>query len=148
MFFRNATSNDIAAIAIIEKNLFESPWTDAMFDSELSREDSLILLASDEDCIVAYLVVRGGHDDAEIFRLAVMPAFRRTGIARALLNRGEQWCVSHSLKRILLEVNEINSAAIVLYTSYGFNICGRRKYYYGSHDALLMYKNLTSERIC
>jgi [ribosomal protein S18]-alanine N-acetyltransferase len=148
MIIRNATSDDITAISIIEKNIFESPWTDTMFDSELSREDSIILVATDEEYIVAYLVVRRGLEDAEIFRIAVIPAFRRTGIARTLLNRGEQWCVSHSLKKFLLEVDEINSSAIALYTSFGFIAVGRRKNYYDHRDAILMQKNLTSECLC
>jgi len=148
MIIRNMTSDDIIAIAVIEKALFDSPWTDTMFDSELSRNDSFMLAVAEEERIVAYLVIRKGHDDAEIFRIAVIPEFRRTGIARTLLDRGKEWCVSNSVKKILLEVDEINRVAIDLYTSYGFIVGGRRKNYYGTHDAILMHKILTSEHLC
>lgn len=70
--------------------------------------------------------------------LAVMPAYRRRGIALALLARGED---ALAMPRIRLSVRTTNEAAIRLYESAGYTQVDRwNKYYVGGEDALVFEK--------
>jgi ribosomal protein S18 acetylase RimI-like enzyme len=56
-----------------------------------------------------------------ISHIAVFESFRRKGIARALLEKAVLSAREARLKRVVLEVEIGNTAAIQLYESYGFN---------------------------
>lgn len=72
--------------------------------------------------------------------LAVMPEFRRRGIALALLAHGEE---ALGMPRIRLSVRSSNAAAIRLYQSNGYSQVDRwKKYYAGGEDALIFEKRL------
>ena len=77
-------------------------------------------------------------DEAEILNIAVDPAFRRRGVASALL----QAVSSQALGTIFLEVAEPNSPAISLYRKLGWEDAGMRAGYYnhGSVNAVVMKK--------
>ncbi len=75
-------------------------------------------------------------DEAELLNLAVVPDFRRRGVASALLN-----ALRNGAKgTIFLEVAEPNSAAISLYNHHGWVSTGLRKGYYqnGMVNAIVM----------
>lgn len=77
-------------------------------------------------------------DEAEILNLAVDPAFRRRGVASALLS-----AVSGQAQgTIFLEVAESNSRAIALYRKLGWEFAGVRPGYYdhGVVNAVVMKK--------
>ncbi|MFW5713141.1 MAG: GNAT family N-acetyltransferase [Brevefilum sp.] len=73
-----------------------------------------------------------------ITTLAVLPHYRRQGIARALLEEGEK---ELNLPRIRLSVRASNLPAVRLYESAGYQMaeCWRR-YYAGGEDALVFEK--------
>jgi [ribosomal protein S18]-alanine N-acetyltransferase len=76
--------------------------------------------------------------EAELLNLAVDPAFRRQGVASALLiTLAEKAC-----GEIFLEVAEPNTAARCLYRKYGWRDVGIRKGYYndGTVNAVVMKK--------
>ena len=81
-------------------------------------------------------------DEGYISNVAVSPAFRRRGIAsaliRALLDRARE----RNLSFVTLEVRESNAAAIALYEGFGFRPVGRRKNYYDApkEDAWIMWR--------
>jgi ribosomal-protein-alanine N-acetyltransferase len=77
-------------------------------------------------------------DEAEILNLAVDPAFRRRGVASALLNR----VCEHAQGTIFLEVAQPNSPAIALYRKHGWEDAGLRAGYYdhGIVNAVVMKK--------
>ena len=75
-------------------------------------------------------------EEAEVLNLATDPAFRRRGIAAALLQvLGER---AHG--ELFLEVSESNEAAISLYEKHGWRRMGIRKGYYenGRKDGIVM----------
>jgi ribosomal-protein-alanine N-acetyltransferase len=83
--------------------------------------------------------------EAELLTLAVDPAHRRKGIARALMRR---WMRDVSAETVHLEVAADNASALALYAQFGFVQKGRRKAYYARPgappaDALLMQRALT-----
>jgi ribosomal-protein-alanine N-acetyltransferase len=70
--------------------------------------------------------------------LAVLPGFRRQGIAQALLAACEQRLAAPVIK---LSVRASNHAAISLYEHCGYGIISQwKKYYVGGEDALIMEK--------
>lgn len=85
----------------------------------------------------------GGEQDPSrhkgwVTTLAVLPAYRRKGIALALLKQCEQ---DLGMPVIRLSVRASNKAAIGLYELAGYTIADRwKKYYVGGEDALVFEK--------
>ena len=86
-------------------------------------------------------------DQADILDVAVAPAHRRRGIARALVKAVLAEAEKDGVQTVFLEVRASNGPAIALYTSLGFTQSGKRKNYYTAprEDALLMLRPLTGE---
>jgi ribosomal-protein-alanine N-acetyltransferase len=83
-----------------------------------------LLVAELDGAVVAFLLWRAVADDeAEILNLAVDPAARRRGIARALIAQID-------MPKVFLEVRESNRAAQALYVTCGFEQAGLRRDYY------------------
>ncbi|WP_157217452.1 GNAT family N-acetyltransferase [Flavisphingomonas formosensis] len=80
-------------------------------------------------------------DEAELLLIGVRSAFRRVGIATALIERTIQIAATGGAIRLHLEVRAGNSA-INLYHKAGFTEIGRRKSYYRGADGQL-YDALT-----
>jgi ribosomal-protein-alanine N-acetyltransferase len=77
-------------------------------------------------------------DDGELYRMAVLPQFRRQGEGAQLLASFVNLCAAKGCRSVYLEVRSRNTAAVALYESAGFMPVGKRKSYYGDDDALLM----------
>jgi len=75
-------------------------------------------------------------DEAELLNLAVVPEFRRRGVASALIRTLR----NEAKGTIFLEVAEPNSAAILFYEHHGWVSTGVRKGYYqnGMVNAIVM----------
>ena len=59
-------------------------------------------------------------DTVEIKRFFTRPRARRTGAARAILTRLEDWARSQGYRSMVLETGSRSDAAIALYTGQGF----------------------------
>ncbi len=83
-----------------------------------------------------FILARSAGGEAEILTLAVEPAARRQGIARALVVA----VLARTLGMpVFLEVAVENAAARMLYDTAGFAECGRRAGYYGpGSDAIVL----------
>lgn len=78
-------------------------------------------------------------DVADLERIAVLPAARRSGLATRLLTAILDLTAERGGARVLLEVKVGNIAARALYESAGFAQIARRRDYYGAgHDALVL----------
>lgn len=140
---RRATPSDIAFIAKLEAETFSLPQS-AESLSEMANGCAKILLVATLDgeyagYIGAYTVCR----ESDIMTVAVLPAFRKKGVGRALVNALFDELNGES-DALFLEVRASNTAAISLYTSLGFERIGVRKNYYKSptEDAILYKKEL------
>ena len=85
-------------------------------------------------------------DEAEIITVAVSPAHRRQGIARALMEH-MLYLAEDAWASVYLEVRASNTPARELYRSLGFAETGVRKNYYTSprEDAVLMMRSHGTE---
>jgi [ribosomal protein S18]-alanine N-acetyltransferase len=124
MIIREATAEDLAAIAAIQA---ASPEASAWNPADYLNYDRRVAVI--EGRVSGFLVSRAVADgEREILNVAVAPADRRRGIARALVENE----LSTGPGVWFLEVRESNRAAINLYVSMGFEIAGTRPEYY--HD--------------
>jgi ribosomal protein S18 acetylase RimI-like enzyme len=80
-------------------------------------------------------VGRGAVDDGWLGVMAVEvdPAYRRLGLAAAVMARLWQWGGAHAARRSYLQVDVANEAAVGLYESLGYTI--HHDYHYRSPDA-------------
>ena len=129
---RPARAEDLGAIARLEEAAFRDPWPREMLECELEHPRALLLVAArgEEGTPVGYAAFRRAVDEAELLRLAVDPAERRQGIARALVAAGLDRLRGGDLQVCFLEVRVDNEPAIQLYRALGFGVAGRRKGYY------------------
>ena len=98
-----------------------------------------LLLALTESAPAGFCSWRqSAPDEAEILNIAVDPAFRRRGVASALLTTLSE----QAQGTIFLEVAEPNAPAIALYRKHGWEYAGLRAGYYdqGTVNAVVMKK--------
>jgi ribosomal-protein-alanine N-acetyltransferase len=82
--------------------------------------------------------------ELQILRLAVLPDWRKQGLAQFMLEQLEIVAKSANLESLWLEVNSANKAATALYYKQGYQETGIRKNYFINPlgDALLLKKIL------
>jgi ribosomal-protein-alanine N-acetyltransferase len=139
---RSLTLADLSAIEEIERSSYTTPWSRSMFAGELAKPTSLSLGAFEDDRLAGYLITSRYVDAWHVMNIAVSPAFRRRGIATALLQRLFELAEDGSRRGFTLEVRVSNEAAIKLYERLGFTGRGTRRGYYTDNreDALIMWR--------
>ena len=94
-------------------------------------------------------LARAVGEQAEILTLAVIPAARRRGIARALLQAAAREASRLGARTMFLEVSSANATARALYAAAGFTEIGRRpRYYSNGTDALILSAPLSPPAPC
>lgn len=120
-------------MAQAEAACFDKPWT----------EDEIRAAAENEYgvCVVedgtGYAIGRMSFDEAELYRIGVLPGKRRNGAGGRLLGRFVSECAARGAEKIFLEVRAKNDPAIKLYEKHGFTKISVRKGYYGDDDAVI-----------
>ena len=134
---------DLAAIEVIERSAYPTPWSRSMFAGELSKPSSVCLGAFDHDVLVGYLITSRYVDAWHVMNVAVAPDLRRRGIASALLGHLFELTAADDRRGYTLEVRVSNTGAIALYEGLGFETRGVRRGYYTDNreDALIMWRD-------
>jgi ribosomal-protein-alanine N-acetyltransferase len=134
---------DLDAIDVIEQRAYPTPWSRAMFASELAKPTSICLGAFEGDELVGYIVNSRYVDAWHVMNVAVDPDRRRRGIASHLLERLFELTLGDERRGYTLEVRISNDAAIRLYERLGFEARGLRRGYYTDNreDALIMWRD-------
>ena len=137
---RAATEADIAFLAEAELAVFTDPWSDRAITAHMAVAHNLSLIALLDGIPVGYLFSAVLPPEGELYRIAVLPAYRKNAVGRALLTAFHAEMSSRGVTRIFLEVRAQNEAAICLYRNAGYAECGIRKRYYRDpvEDALLL----------
>lgn len=147
--YRQPIALDIPVLASYEKELFPySPWSTSQFKEEFAGIPTtrFMSVAEDENTIVGYcgVFLPAPGVEADILTVAVLPAYRRKGIAREFMRQIEQWAIDREASAVMLEVEISNEAAIELYQSLGYMKISVRMDYYGpGKDAHVMRKELS-----
>ena len=141
---RRLELGDLDEIECIEQASYPTPWSRAMFASELAKPSSLSLGAVDDTgTLVGYLVLSRYVDAWHVMNVAVAPERRREGIAAALLRQLLDQTRGDAKRGYTLEVRVSNVGAISLYEGFGFRPKGVRRGYYTDNreDALIMWRD-------
>ena len=136
---------DLPQVIAIERRVFPTPWSLAMFVLERSKQSGICLAAAlDAERgrrLVGYLICSRYEQVWHVMNVAVDIDYQRSGIASALL--AELYaCIDDERARLTLEVRRSNDAAIRLYEREGFRAAGVRRRYYQDNreDALVMWR--------
>lgn len=135
----------VPQIALLERECFADPWSQQSIASELHNPLSLWLVAQEGQTLLGYVGSQTCLDETDMMNIAVSPASRRQGVARALIEALVSALRERGSKQLTLEVRASNGPARQLYESLGFLQAGLRKNYYRNpkEDALILRKEWT-----
>jgi ribosomal-protein-alanine N-acetyltransferase len=145
--YRQPIALDIPVLASYEKLLFPySPWNTAQFKEEFAGIPTtrFMSVAESENTIIGYcgVFLPAPGVEADILTVAVLPEYRRQGIAREFMRQIEEWSQERGASAMMLEVEQSNESAIELYKSLGYMRISVRMDYYGpGKDAFVMRKD-------
>jgi ribosomal-protein-alanine N-acetyltransferase len=141
---RPASVADVEAITALERDVFGAGgWSAAQVAADVDAAHRHVVVAELDGRVVGYAAVAIAGEIADVLRIAVLGAFRRTGIASALLDDAERVGAEAGAERVALEVGASNEAAQAFYRHHGYvEIARRRGYYADGDDALVLMRAL------
>ncbi len=137
---RPANERDLGWIESLERECFSLPWTREQLEHQINGSGSLLLVACCGGEPAGYMGLDFVLDEGYVTNVCTAPAFRRRGVASALIDgvtaRGRELGLSF----ITLEARVSNAAARSLYAGKGFIEAGIRPGYYErpKEDAVIM----------
>ena len=118
-------------------------WGAARIRWHVRDAESVVLTARQQAMIAGFAIMRYGEDVAHLNLLAVDPAHRRRGIARALVRWLEETALTAGTFIIGLELRAGNEAARALYHTLGYHELGQIPgYYQGVESAIRMMRDV------
>ena len=125
-----ARPRDARAFAALHARSFRHGWSDGEFERLLLERNVVAHRAVLGRALHGFILSRLAGGEAEILSVAVAPARRGRGLARALLNLHMRRLAGLGAQAVFLEVDEGNEPARRLYQRAGFREVGRRQGYY------------------
>jgi ribosomal-protein-alanine N-acetyltransferase len=152
---RKFTPDDLQSVMQINRETLPENYSDYFFMDLYERFPEAFIVAEEEGKVVGYIMcrievglsnfglgglIRKGH----VVSIAVLPRFRRKGVAQGLLNRAMEGMVSYKAKQCYLEVRVTNDAGVMLYKKLGFDVSRTvNSYYSDGESAYVMTKKLS-----
>lgn len=146
MKLRGAWSHEADALARVHAAAFDHAWSATEIAQLLDGPGGFALLVENAEP-AAFILCRAVAGEAEILTLAVEPAARRRGLAKALVEAAAGAARMAGAEAMFLEVAHDNAPALALYEAAGFARAGLRRGYYdrgpaGNADAVVMRLDL------
>ncbi len=146
-----ARSGDAALLAAMSQAHVETglkpAWGAARIRWHVRDPDSIVLKASLRAALAGFAIMRYGDDVAHLNLLAVDPAHRRRGIARALVQWLEETALTAGTFIIGLELRAGNETARTFYRALGYRELGQIPgYYQGVESAIRMARDVRAMR--
>ena len=140
---REMRPRDVPQVVAIENATSTTPWTRAMFMSELGRPGTLDLVADRGGDVLAYVMVSRYADVWHILNLCVRESQRGRGLGSRMLDELFVRADRRAHLGFTLEVRVSNATAIHLYRRKGFLEHGVRPGYYSDNgeDAIIMWRD-------
>ena len=143
---RRTSAHDLIEVVEIEESSGLSRWGWESYHAELSRPESIMLVARRRQpdavgkWLYGFVAARVNADEMHINNIGVREEARRLGLGSALLLAALRAGRLMGAETALLEVRAGNLPAQALYRSRGFETVGRRRNYYRDppEDALVM----------
>jgi ribosomal-protein-alanine N-acetyltransferase len=152
---RKFTPDDLQNVMQINRVCLPENYTDFFFVDLHQRFPETFIVAEDGGRIMGYIMcrievglsnygfgglVRKGH----VVSIAVLPQYRRRGVAKAIINKALEGMAYYKAKQGFLEVRVTNESAISLYKKLGFEVTRTiNGYYSDGEDAYVMTKKLS-----
>jgi len=139
---------DMEEIIAIERDSFQTPWTEKIFRNELACPVSRLLIGRSRrpagKTVAGYIIYWHVHDEIHIHNIAVRSDMRRQGVATGMLEEALLRSRREGAHRVTLEVRRSNLPAQRMYGKFGFTVAGVRRGYYSdtNEDALIMWADL------
>jgi [ribosomal protein S18]-alanine N-acetyltransferase len=132
LLVRQAGPFDAGVLAGLHRECFARAWDETAMAQFAASPEVLCLIGSVAGgaAPAGFLIVRKAGDEAEILTLGVAPSCRNRGLGRALLQTAIDLLRASGTKRLFLEVETGNEAALRLYRFFGGEAVGRRTGYY------------------
>ena len=137
---RRAEVADCDVLSDIHSATFRRGWSGAEFEAMLVQPGVHALIAYHRNTFgsrmpAGFILYRNVADEAEILSVAVVQECRRRGVARQLLEEAMRHLYREGARKIHLEVEDSNQAAIGLYRDMEFREYGKRAGYYAQGRA-------------
>ena len=140
---RKICALDAAWIAESESICFADGWSAEMVSATTARADFCGAVLEVDGERAGYILGLSLFENAEVLRVAILPAWRRKGLGARLLQAWFAMVKEKGAENVLLEVRRSNAAARALYEGCGFVKFHERAHYYpDGEDALEMKKVL------
>lgn len=141
---RLAQASDLDWICELERANLSLPWTREQLERQLSCDGHGLFAAELDGVPAGYMGLDWVLDEGYVTNVCTAPAFRRRGVAGALIDAVASRAGELGLAFVSLEVRESNAAARALYAVKGFEIDGTRPGYYEKprEDAVIMTLHL------
>lgn len=129
-----ADEAELAAVEAMARGSFDEASFSAK--EELSRPWARLWAARFTEGAepVGFLVAWHVADELHVLNVATVPAMRRRGVGRALMDEAIGYAAAQRARIVLLEVRRSNRPAIKLYRALGFTALGVRPGYYADND--------------
>ena len=141
ILIENMKLQHLDGVVNIENICFANPWSRADLERQLNLDTSHFAVATVDEKVVGYMGLQLFSGEGYVTNVAVLPEYRRQGIAKMLIEKQLQ----NEMSFITLEVRESNLPAIKLYESCGFENVGIRPKFYSNptENAIIMTKYFT-----
>lgn len=152
---REASAADLARVIMINRRCLPENYTYFFFNSILQNYPRTFLVAEIGGDLAGYIMCRVERGFSKLSKLnltrlghvisiAVLPEYRRRGIAKALLRKAMKVLKEeYGCEEAYLEVRVSNRPAISLYRKLGFEVVKiSRRYYVDGEDAYVMARRL------
>ena len=134
---------DLDAVVAVERRSFRRDAYPPSLFLDYYRQGALFLVAPAAGEVTAYVLVWISRTGAELVSIAVDPAARRAGLAKALLMSVLRRLRRAGVTRLSLMVRTRNRAALRFYEGFGFRrIRLVRGYYERGGDGVLMSRQV------
>ncbi|MBU2513414.1 ribosomal protein S18-alanine N-acetyltransferase [bacterium] len=146
-----ARERDIERIGVLSKKLIEVGllnwvWNPQKVAEQIHNQDSLVLVAREEQELIAFVITEFKKNTANLVLLGVSSNYQRLGIGSRLVKILEQSAAALSLTSIKLEVRSENRSARTFYKKLGYKEVRVIRGYYSNHeDAIQMTHRLSYE---
>lgn len=140
----NTLPNVFDALSELDKSTVDPEgWSAESFRSEAVKENGYVLYIVQEESVIALLTGYSAVGEGDVTNVAVLPEYRRRGLAGQLIAEFER-LLPIDAEDVFLEVRESNAPAIALYEKCGFERLSVRKNFYSSprENAIVMRKRI------
>lgn len=144
---RLATLADAPSMAAMSRDLVEHglgwAWTPARIRRSILNPSVGAAVAPTERAIAGFAIMEYKDDEAHLLLLAVDPAHRRRGVARALIDWHEDAALTAGIGTVYIEARAQESGTRAFYRALGYSEVHRvRGYYRGVEDGVVLGKDL------